>query len=363
MLVKGTKTRKEEDIEPVLNSLGGSIGGFSGKNSIGVNFQVLSLNQDKAWDIFEDVVKDPAFPDKELAIVKERILSAIKESSKSPSYEANRLLLKSLYGSHPYSMSEMGVALSVEPVTKADLQAFHYRYFNPQNAVMVVVGDIDLEVMAKRAEKMFGAWKAGDGKFESRPVDGIDGIKNAEITMDKEEAIVIVGYQGVTVYDPRKYPLAVISGILSGGGGLMFKVIREDNGLSYSCGAQATVSMDKGYFTLSAHTSEASVPKVEELIKKLAERIRRGDFKDEDIEGAKNRAITAYVSTFESIGELAKTLALVEFSGLGYKEFREYPENIRKVTKEDITRCAGELLDPTKCVIVVVHSSKKDVPK
>ena len=360
VLLKGTRKRKENGIIPAVERMGGVISAFSGMNSIGVTMDILSEKMDEGLDIFEDVIKNPVFPDEEIKKQKEKITANISEEDKDIFERGMQQLRKLLYGSHPYSMRVLGAAGSVQSMSREKIISFYNRQFAPENAVITVVGDVDADAVIKDIGKRFAGWRG-----EKRTVRGEAAVEPLEktleegIVMGKEQSLVLAGFQGSSLEERDKYILSVITAILSGSDGLLFYAVREQEGLAYTSGAVSVPMPDKGYVVLYAATTEENLEKTEQAVFDVIRRVQAGGITDEEIDASRNRLIAQKAYSLETNYIMSMTMVLDELYGLGYDNYKEYSSGIASVTKEDIIRCAKEKLDLNRCAIVLIHSEEQ----
>jgi len=359
LTLKGTKYRKEEGIVPALESLGGSIRAFSGRNSMGIAMNLLSGDLEEGMDIFEDVIKNPTFPEGEIKKQKEKITASIREQEKDIFTEGMDQLRKLLYGDHPYAMKVTGKVETVDRISRKEIVGFYKDYFVPERAVMTVVGDVDVENITKDVLDRFGGWKGKEEEIPEEAVKPLTKVVKKDLTMEKEQSLLLIGFQGVDIYDHRRHALSIIGNMLSGGGGILYKIVREKHGLAYSCGASSMASVDPGYFVLYVSTTEKDIKKARKLVLDIIENIRKGDFSEEEMESAKNKMLTAYASSLETNSTLAMLMGLDELYGLGFQDYKKYPADIKRITRPEIINCAKEILDPGKYAEVIIHSSLK----
>ncbi len=356
LLIKGTKRRKEDEIVPVFEQMGGSISTFSGMNSAGITMDVLSKDFDKAIDIFADCVINPVFPKEEIEKKKEKIFAFIKEQGTDIFEKGMLELRRALYGDHPYSMRVEGEIETVDKITRNDMVKFRWEHLAPNNAVMTVVGDVDIKKTVKVIQDKFENWKAKSEGLQPIEVIPPEKRRRFDVNMKKEEAFFAAGFIGLELKDERVYALTVIGSILSGSDGLLFYGLRENEGLVYTSGAYSVLGVDPGHFALFAATSEENLSKVGAEAVRVIEEVVSGAIREEDIESAKKKIITNHILSLETNSSLSMIMALDELYGLGAFYNKEYPSKIKAVTKEDVVRVAGEIFDIEKITEVFVHS-------
>jgi zinc protease len=360
LLLKGTRNRDERQIVPVFEQMGGYISAFSGWDSMGVSMGLLSEDMDKALDILADVVRNPSFDSEEIRRLKEKVIASISEQDKDLFEKGALELRKLLYGNHSYAMRADGSREALNRITNESISKFYKKNFRPDGAVLTVVGDIDPEMLLKEISQKFDDWEGKVEAIAPVTIKPFSKIEEKDLTMDKKQSLVLVGFQGVDTTDSLKYTLSVAGSMLSGGGGILFQTVREEQGLAYSCGAMNRVAVDPGYFMFYASTTEENTQRVETFIFKVIQKIRDGDITEAEITSAKNRLITSYASSLEKNSSLAMIMTLDELYGLGFQNYKEYPDKIRDITMDDMINCADKVMDVETCAVVIVHSEKTE---
>ncbi len=358
LLLKGTRKRSESDIVPALEGMGGSINAFSGMNSIGMTMTVMSDDLDEGLDIFEDVIKNSEFPREEIDKLRKKVLASIREQE-TDIFEYGMIRLRKLiYGDHPYSMRQLGEIRTVRSITRDNIVAFYRERFTPASAVICVVGDIDAGEVTEKIDKRFGKWKEEVTPIEKQGVAPLAKVELENITMRKEQALVLFGFQGLEITDNRRHALSVISSLLSGADGLLFDALREEQGLTYSSGAASVPEVDPGFFFIYAATTEENLESSRKTIIEMLKKIRAGDITAGELEAAKSQLIAQHSRALEANSALAMIMSLDELYGLGFTEYKEYPKAIKAVTMQDIKDAAREILTLYKYAVVVVHSKQ-----
>lgn len=356
LLLKGAKKFKENDIVPAIEKMGGTISSFSGFNSMGIAMSLLSKDLSSAMNIFEAVIKDPTFPAEELEKSKSKALASLKEQE-SDIFESGMNQLRAvIYKDHPYGMNSLGSPESIKAFSRDDIIGFYKERAAPERAVLSIVGDVDIERTAAEITKRFGNWQAETAAIETEAVKPLKSKVVKDIKMRKEQSLVLVGFDGVTISDERKYSLSMISSILSGSDGLLFYSLRQSEGLTYASGALSVPGVDGGYFALYAATTEANVDKVRKTVFDMIGKVAVGDITDEEIISAKSNLISQYETSMETNSSMAMATALDELYGLGFDNYKYIPGKISKVGREEIKNSAKVFLDPNACAVVTIHS-------
>lgn len=360
LMLKGTKNLKENQIVPALERMGGSINAYSGKSVMGLTMDVLSADVEEGLEVFAEVVKNADFPEKELDKLKKKIIASIRERKKRIVPEGISRMRELLYQEHPYHMDPRGETDTVAFIEKRDVEHFYRSRIKPGGAVLSVVGDFDKEKIMSLLNEKFGDFTGNAEELKEKEVLPLGGIKKDALSLEKEQTLLLIGFQGVDPKDPRKYALSVLSSMLSGGGGMLFREVREERGLAYTSGASSVTSPEKGFFMVYVMTNEQYLSEAREVTKDLLKRIKEGDFSDEELSAGKSRVMTSFATSLESNSALAKNLSNNEITGLGHDYHSFYPEKIRQVDRRDVLKAVEDIVRLDEYVEVVVHPPRAE---
>ena len=354
-LLDGTKSRKEIDIRGAIENRGGEISSFSGFNSFGINITVLKNDLGPALELLKDVVSDSVFDAGQ--IVKEKMLAiaSIKEEDNDIFQKGIYLLRKSLFAEHPYAMRYTGEMETVSHLKKEDLINFYHAYCVPNNMVISVSGDIDPKEVSQKIEALFK--EIPQRELPKRPViTSLPGkIDKETFKMDKEQALLLVGFKTVGVNDPDKYTLDLIDTLLSGMSGRLFASIRDKSGLSYTLGCAQKLGLDTGLMLFYVATTKDNIAASKEKLFNEIKLIRDNPVTDDELNFAKQEAISSYKMTMQTNAAYAFQSAMDTLYGLGYDNLYKYEEHIKNVTKEDIKRVAAKYLDLVAYTEIVIE--------
>ena len=345
MLNKGTSTMSAEEIATAVESLAGSVSGFSGRDSFGLTGETVSWNFLPVFEIFSDILLNPAFPEEHVEKTRQDVLAAIKNQEDNLAYLAFNLLWKNLYPCHPYGMDVLGMPASVEGITRQDLLEYHRRHAVSGNVVLAIVGDIDRIEARQAAERSLLALPAEPFKRSAEPCDlPIQRKAVRHVSAEKQQAHIVWGARGARHTDKDRYSLDVLDAVLSGMGGRLFTELRDQQSLAYSVTALNRQGLDPGLFAIYMATSpdkrEAAIDGIREQI----ERIRKKGIAKEEIERAKNYLIGTHAVAIQTNAAQAAAMAFNERYGLGYGEYLEYPRHIEKVTSKKVRKAVEKYL-------------------
>jgi zinc protease len=362
MLNQGTKTRTANEIANQLQAIGASVFPGSGWDSNTVSMQSLTKNMDGALDIYSDIVLNPTFPATELESLRRRALGALFQRKSNPGAVSDVVYNKVLYGNQPYGRQLTGDEKSIKAMTRDDLVKFYEANYRPNNATLIVVGDVDGKTLMPKLEKAFGGWKSADITLMNAPAAEMMG-KPGIYLVDKPNAAqssVSIGQVGVDRGNPDYYALQVMNSILGGGGSArLFNNLREDKGYTYGAYSRFSFRKGAGPFSASAEVQTAVTKEsVVEFMKELNGIRGAIPVSQTELENNKQGLIRRYPSGFETIGQISGQLSNLIVYDLPDSYFNDYIQKINAVTVEDITRVANKYLDPAKMSIVIVGDRK-----
>ncbi|HEY0705505.1 MAG TPA: pitrilysin family protein, partial [Polyangia bacterium] len=246
-------------------------------------------------------------------------------------------------------------------LTRGQLRRMYSTRYPRSNLTIAAVGDLNLDQLPQRLETLFRKEKPPSGAA-AKPLrlPRMDGRRRAVFwSLPREQAHLVIGFPGVTLSDPDRYPLEILAQLLSGQGGRLFTEVREKRGLVYSIGAFSLEGLDPGYFAVHAATSPDSVPAVVGQIRQeLARIIDEGGVSQAELQRVQRHLIGAHAIGLQRRSALAATLAFREAYGLGWQSYREYADRLREVKVADLARVAQKYWDPKREVLSVVGPQK-----
>ncbi len=359
MLLQGTRRRSAEQIAVAIESVGGSIESFGGNNSFGVNAEVLSSDFDTGFDVFADVLLNSSFPvaafERERGIQLELIGAQRDQLLQS----CNSAMRRELFSASGYGLDPLGAESSVGSLIVADVAEFYKKLAAPGNCVLAIFGDVHTAQLEASVRKAFGRWKTNLVEVSSRAAPPVlTQIKRVVETRDKKQAVIVVGFPGLTVQDPDRYALELLQEGCSDLGSRLFLRVREKLGLAYYVGAQHFPGLAPGYFSFYAGTSPEAVEQVEQELLKEAALLRTEGFTAEELARCKAKVVGQKKIARQDLGGLALTMALDELYGAGYQNIDTEDPHYESVTLEGIKDVAIKYLTPDRAVISVIRPAQ-----
>ena len=363
MLDEGTKSRSAIQIADEIAQLGAGLGTSSSWDASSAVLSTLTKNLDAALAIWADVILHPTFTEQEFTRVRDNLLTAIARRKDSPPVTSALAMGRVLYGDkHPFGWPMTGVEASLKKLTVADLRKFYDNYYRPNNAVVIVAGDVTEKELKAKLETALKGWQARGvpkRKLAAPPVPA----KTKIYLIDKADApqsSIRVGLVGIERTNPDHIPVTVMNLILGGGFYRLDLNLREGKGWTY--GARSTFDSRRTPGPFSAggefvanHTADS----VAEILKEV-NTIRDTDVTDAELSRAKDQIIKSFPARFATRGSTSGQLADLAIYGLPDKYLTEYTRKIAAVTKEEVHRVARKYLVPERLAVVVVGDEKSN---
>ena len=353
LLGKGSQSITKDDYNEEVDYIGARINfGSQGAYASG-----LSKYSDRILELMADGAIHPNFTEEEFDKEKNRLIESIKSDEKNVSTAADILSGVLAYGKdHP--KGEFETVERVENVNLADAEAYYKKVFIPNNAYLVVVGDVKAKDIKKQAKKYFSDWKQGaalDNNYsepknvQSTEIDFVD-MPNAV-----QSEIIVENLVNLKMSDSDYFPVLMANQILGGGGeGRLFLNLREDKGYTY--GAYSNIGTDKYSPTLfSASASVRNAVTDSSVVAFLDEisNFRNKLVTENDLANAKAKYIGSFVRSLEQPSTVARFALNIETENLPEDFYQTYLEKINAVTLEDVQHVAKKYFLPENSRIVI----------
>jgi zinc protease len=355
LLLKGTSYRSANDIAVAFDAMGGDIEANSGNNSFYVQADCLAEDLPQALDIVADVIMRPTFPQTEVDNTRRLMIATLERQQDDWQTELQNLFHATHFISSPYRLQPAGRTTALEQLQRDDVMAFHQRYAVPNNMVLAIVGDIDIERTTALVERAFTGFRPRDLTFPKLTVDPAPAHTRREIKQThKQVAAIQIGFAGTTI-DNRKdrYALHILDAVMSGigfPGGWLHTELRGKQ-LVYVVHAFNWLGLEPGYFAIMAATQPQQVQQVIELILQNVDKAKAGDITDAELERAKQLAVISTRLDEQTNAQRASAAALDVLYGMGLDFRLQEAEHLANVTKADVQRVANAYLNHPTIVI------------
>ncbi|HYV06591.1 MAG TPA: pitrilysin family protein [Blastocatellia bacterium] len=360
LLDSGTTTRTSQQIAETVEAVGGHLATFGDYQSSGVVVTLLSRDTQLGLEIASDLLLNATFPDDKVTQEIARRVAQLKSRLDEPRIQASDVFNEIVFGGAPLHRPSVGYDRTVNALTRADIEGFYRRFYVPNNTIIAIVGDIDKGELKARVASLFGSWERSE--FE-RPTVIKPQRQTAPIarfvTVPKEQVNIFIGHVGIERRNSDFYSLLVMDTILGSSPGFTSRiprVLRDEQGLAYSTFSTITSSatLDPGRFIAFIGTAPANLGRAIAGLRSEIQRIVDEPVAAEELEVAKLYLTGSFVFRFQKNAQIADFLIDAEVYGLGFDYLERYPELIRAVTVEDISRVARKHIDPMSLTTVAV---------
>jgi len=354
LVSKGTQTRRGERLVREMEGMGGSLGGNSGRNSFGLRAELLSRHLAEGFDVFAEAIAAPAFDPEEVQRERTLQIDELRSREDNPAGLAFLLFGETLYRRHPYRFDTLGSEASVARLEPGLLAAYRSQQYPASAVTLSVVGDVDPDEVRELVRR-----KLRSGGGPRRPIsppqeEGPDSPRFAVKTLDKAQAHLVLGFPGARLTDEARWPLEVLSAVLSGQGGRLFVELRDKRSLAYSVTSFSMEGLDPGYFAVYIGCGPAKVREALDGIRDELRRIREHPISAAELERARTHLIGTHAISLQRNSARAAVYAFDECYGLGVDASARYAEHISSVTLDDVLDAAQRVLAPSREVIALV---------
>ena len=358
LMTRGTGERTAEAIARAVEDLGATLSPFAGRNSLGLQLHGLSADADKLADIFADCLGNPTFPADEVEKQREVQVAFIRQQREQPMYAAQESLRAMLFPGHPYRFQAAGREDAVAAMSREAVQAQYRACRVSGNLALAIFGDLSAKQAQALGDRIARGIPAGPAPaplgLSAQPALPAEKIR----TETREQAIVLLGYPGVDLADPRADAVNLLQKALSGLSSDLGIEIREKRGLVYYVGANAFLGIQPGFLALYAGTTTQAVAEVTGLMRAEASRLAREGLREDEFNRARAQLLAATDMMMQNTGEYAQACALNELFGLGYLHSQQQAERLARLTPAQVREAAAALLQTAREARSVVLPGK-----
>ncbi len=369
LLTKGTQTRTAPQIAEAIEALGGSIESGARWDASTASVGVESSRINNAMEILADVVRRPTFKDEEIERLRAQYVDDLTVALGQPGSIARYVASRVVFGNNPYGHPLSGTPESVVRIKRADIVQMHATYYRPDNAILVVGGDIAAADAFKTAERFFGDWQKPAAPLpaaSAKAAEATTGAQPRVVVVDKPDAgqaAVLVARTGIRRTDPEFFRGIVANSVLSGYSGRLNQEIRIKRGLSYGARSALETRRDAGPFMAEAQTKNESGAVVAGLLLGELGRLASGELPDAELTPRKAVLIGGFARNLETASGLVSQVANLALYGLSFDEINSYINSVQSITAKDVQGFAGSRLDSKAANVIIVGDARKFLPE
>ncbi len=362
LLDEGTTTRTSKQLAEQIDFIGGTLEAKASEDFTTASIRVLKKDADLGFTLLADMLQRPAFHKQEFDRIRTQLLGEMASDNDDPGHIAMKAFNQLVFHGHPYRWPVNGTEETIGKISLADVQTFYGREYSPSHVILTIVGDVTLDQAAALVQTHFGTWKkiAATARSQKKPLP-VEKKTVQLIDKDLTQSTIVIGHGGLSRAHPDFYSVTVMNYILGAGGfsSRLMDSIRDKQGLAYGIMSHFDARLMPGSFWVNLQTKTETTNQAIAGVLAEIKSIRDQPVSDQELAESKSFLIGSFPLRFDSTAKLAQVLAQVEFYGLGFEYFTQYPKWIDRVTKEDVQRVAKQYLDPQRYALVVVGNLAK----
>jgi predicted Zn-dependent peptidase len=356
MVFKGTTTRNARQFAREVDSIGGNLDAFTGKENICFNIKVLDDNIAPALELLSDLVLHPTFTPEDIRREQGVILEEIKMDEDSPDYLVHETFTQKFWKGNGLGRPTLGTVKSVSSFTQPAVFDFYNSRFTPRNMVFSAAGNLDHDrFVAQVAERFEGLAASSGTPLAKLPAPATF----ANITLKRKKSLeqvqLCLGVPAPPIDSSDRYAIYLLNSMLGGGmSSRLFQTIREDRGLAYSIYAETSPFRDTGSLSIYAGTSAAKIAEVLRLTLAELRRLKEDTVPEAELKRAKDQLKSNIVLGLESSSSRMSNLARQEMYFKRFFSVDEIVSAVEAVTAADILSLARQLFRPEAIALTVL---------
>jgi zinc protease len=352
---EGTTTRDSRTIKREIFAMGASLSASAGQDFSSFTFRGLAETLPQMLALLSDIVRNPTFPESEIELLKSNVAQMLQAQLASPQFVGNRVFRQTLFGDHPYA--RVGATPETLPnIDRASIVDYHKTYYRPNNAFLIVTGDVAPEAAFAAVEKAFGGWQRGT--VPPPPAVTAPDLKGRRVVFvhpNSVQSTISVGNLTLRRNDPR-WPVLNVANQIYGGSfdSRLVRNIREEKGYTYSPQSIFQAMGQAGlYRAAAAVRNEVTGATITEIYNEI-DKLRAAGPEAQELESAKTYARGIFVIQNATQNGFANTLNTIYAFDLPKDYPETYQKTISDLTSEAVKTGAQMLLGSDDSVIVVV---------
>ena len=354
MVFKGTTTRSAQAIAREVDSIGGNMDAFTGKETICFNIKVLDEHLPIAIDILSDLVLNPVFNPKDIVREKGVILEEIKMDEDNPDYLVHEIFTQNFWKDHPLGKPILGTKETVRSFRQEDLFGFYRERFSPNNIIISAAGNLNHTKFVDLIQQRFAGLKpVPNGYHQPAPA-----VTPRIITRNKkslEQVQLCLGVPSHPISHEKRYVSYVLNTVLGGGmSSRLFQKIREEQGLVYSIYSDLNPYRDTGCLTVYAGTSLESTQNVVNSVMAEFRELKREPLPEEEVRRAKDQLKGSLMLSLESSTSRMSNLARQQMYFQRFFSLDEIIAQIEAVTAEELLEMSNQLFQTDKIAVTAL---------
>jgi zinc protease len=286
------------------------------------------------------------------------LLTGLAIRAQDTSDMADLIFDQIVFDGHPYGRPADGWPETIQSITRTDLVDFHRSFVGPRGMVIAIVGGIEPARAVEAVDRVLGSWQAKDQRDmpvlpPARPLE--ETVRRHHIIAGKSQSDLVVGTLGPRRTDPEYFSASLGNSVLGQFGmmGRIGEIVRERSGLAYYAYSGLSAGIGPGTWSVTAGVNPANITRAAGLIVKELERFVHKGVTAKELSDSQANFIGRLPLSLESNGGVASALLSIHRYQLDLEYYRQYPDQIRRVTRDDVVETARRYIDPSHLAISV----------
>lgn len=363
LLARGAGGQSAPQIATAAEALGGSLTAAAGWDESSLGITVTTPNLPKALTLLSTVARQPDFAPAELERAKAQATDELRLSLSQPLSLAALAANRAVFGAGAYGHSRTGTPASLARISRADVVRLHGELYRPDNAILVLAGDITPAQALQLATVSFGDWKKPATPLPPQPKGGSESPLPAVLVIDQHgagQAGVVAAHLAPARKDAGYITGTVANAVLGGSySARLNEEIRIKRGLSYGATSRLQALANGGVWLAAAQTKNPSAPQVVALMQQQFAALGKDDVPTAELAARKATLIGGYGRGLETTTGLAREVAELAVYQLPLAELGQYISQVQAVTPKEIASYAHKHLDAKHTRVVVVGDASQ----
>ena len=354
MLFKGTRSRSAQHIAREMDSIGGNLDAFTGKETICFNVKSLAEHVPIALDVLSDLVLNPVFGSDEIERERGVILEEIKMDEDNPDLLVHELFTQNFWRDHPLGKPILGTTATVGRLAQQHLFDYHGGRFLGGNMVFSAAGNLDHDDFVEQVTNSFAPLMPGKA-FLEEPAPHSSARIVLRNKKSLEQVQVCLGVPAPPVTDESRYATLILNTVLGGGmSSRLFQTIREERGMAYSIYSDLNPYRDTGTLCVYAGTSSGKALEVIDLVLEELRKLKQEPLGADELKRAKDQLKGNILMGLESSSSRMANLARQEMYFHQFVTAEEVIARIDTVDAAQIQAMAQELFRPESVAVTLL---------
>lgn len=367
MMTQGTARKTPQELEEAIQQLGATVNVFAGTEDVRIGVTTLAKNYDATLALVEEILLAPRWDAKEFELVKQSVISQIRQQEANPNAIAQNNYNQLIYGKDNIrSRNILGTVETVNAITLDDLKAFYAKNISPSVARIHVVGALDKMKITNSLAGLNTKWTAKKVSIPvyQTPKPPAKSVIYFYDVPDAKQSVIRFGYPALAATDADFYPANVMNYILGGGGfaSQLTQQLREGKGYTYGINSNFTGTNSPGAFTISSGVRSNVTLESAQLVKEILQNYGK-NFSGNDLETTKGFLLKSNARAFETAGAKLGLLENISKYGFKYDYVKDREQIVKAMTVDRIRALSGKYLDTNKMIWLIVGDAKTQLPR